>query len=244
MGEQVRDDLTALPQVSLAELTAVRPYEISIEISETTLDRYALTFDDIVNAIRRSSLDLPAGSVKTRTGEILLRTKGQAYTGKEFEEIVVVTRPDGTRLTLGDIATVRDGFEEDPLYGMFNGKPAVLIEVYRTGDQNALEVGRAVKDYIAEKRVSMPPAVTVDYWRDRSRIVKLRLNTLVNTNGNTTSAVFGELMCHTAVAAKLGGIVVLFRQNNCHLIAQTGDGSHYHSAGPKQCRKPECFRSE
>jgi len=181
MGEQVRDDLTALPQVSLAELTAVRPYEISIEVSETTLDRYALTFDDIVKAIQRSSLDLPAGSVKTRAGEILLRTKGQAYTGEEFKEIVVITRPDGTRLTLDDIATVRDGFEEDPLYGIFNGKPAVLIEVYRTGDQNALDVGRAVKDYIAEKRISMPPAVTVDYWRDRSRIVKLRLNTLVNS---------------------------------------------------------------
>jgi multidrug efflux pump subunit AcrB len=181
LGERIRDDLTALPEVSLAELAAVRPYEISVEVSESTLDRYGLTFDTIVQAIRRSSVDLPAGSIKTRSGEVLLRTKGQAYTADDYAGIVVRTRADGTRITLGDIAEIRDGFEEDPRYGLFNGEPAVLIDVYRTGDQSAIGIGRAVRQYLAEQQALMPGGVTIDYWRDRSRIVKLRLQTLVKS---------------------------------------------------------------
>ncbi|MBN2887676.1 MAG: efflux RND transporter permease subunit [Chromatiaceae bacterium] len=181
LGERVRDDLAALPEVSLVELTGVRPYEISIEVSERTLDRHGLTFDQIVEAVRRSSVDRPAGSIKTRGGEILLRTKGQAYVAEDFARITVFTRQDGTRLTLGELASIRDGFEEEPLYAQFNGRSAVLIEVYRTGMQNALDVGRAVQDYVAENRARMPSGVTLDYWRDRSRVVKLRLQTLLNS---------------------------------------------------------------
>ena len=58
---------------------------------------------------RRSSLDLPGGSVRTDGGEILLRTIGQVYRGAEFEDLVLWTRPDGSRLRLGDVATVVDG---------------------------------------------------------------------------------------------------------------------------------------
>ncbi|MDH5528094.1 MAG: efflux RND transporter permease subunit [Nitrospirota bacterium] len=181
LGERVRDDLTALPEVSMAELTAVRAPEISVEVSEHTLERYGLTFDAVVDAVRRSSVDLPAGSIRTGGGEILLRTRGQAYVADDFARIVVRTRPDGTRITLGDMAHIRDGFEEEPLRALFNGRPAALIEVYRTGDQSALEIGRAVREYVGQARAHMPPGVAVDYWRDRSRIVQLRLNTLLTS---------------------------------------------------------------
>ena len=181
LGERVREDLISISQITQVELTAVRPYEISIEVSEQTLDRYQLTFDAVVNAIKRSSVDLPAGSIKTGSGEVLLRTKGQAYVQSDFEDIVVVRRPDGTRVTVGDIATVHDAFEEDPLYSLLDGKPAVLLEVYRVGDQSAIGVGNAIKQYVQDNQSAMPAGVTLDYWRDRSRIVKLRLNTLLKS---------------------------------------------------------------
>ncbi len=180
LGELVRDDLTALPDVSQADLVAVRPYEMSIEIDQSTLESYNLSFDDIVSAIRRSSVDLPAGAIKTGGGEILLRTRGQAYSAEQFAMIPIRSNPDGTRLLLSDLALIRDGFDEEPLFALFNGHPAVMIEVYRTGDQNALDVGKAVRDYVSEKRDLLPPGISIDYWRDRSRIVKLRLNTLIN----------------------------------------------------------------
>lgn len=180
LGELVRDDLTALPDVSQADLVAVRPYEMSIEVDQQTLEAYSLSFDDIVNAVRRSSIDLPAGAIKTSGGEILLRTRGQAYTAEQFARIPIRTNQDGTRLRLADLAVIHDGFDEEPLFALFNGHPAVLIEVYRTGDQNAIDIGKAVRDYVVEKSGQLPPGISLDYWRDRSRIVKLRLNTLLN----------------------------------------------------------------
>ena len=106
LAERVRDEIASLPGITQVELSAARPYEVSIEVSENALRRYQLSFDQVAQAVRRSSLDLPGGSVRTEGGEILLRAKGQAYLGREFEELVLLSRQDGTRIVLGDIATV------------------------------------------------------------------------------------------------------------------------------------------
>ena len=98
LAERVRDELTAIDGISQVEIAGVRNYEISIEVSEDALRRHGLSFQQVADAVGRSSLDLPGGAVKTDGGEILLRTKGQMYRGREFEDIVVLTRPDGTRV--------------------------------------------------------------------------------------------------------------------------------------------------
>jgi len=181
LGELTRDEIANLPKITQVSLGAVRPYEIGIEVSEETLQRYGLTLAAVARAVSQTSIDLPAGSIKTRAGEILLRTKGQAYVQEDFEKIVLLTREDGTRLTLGEIANVRDGFEEEPLFATFNGKPCVLINVARVGDQNAIELAQIVKDYMDQKRASLPSGVSIDYWNDRSRIVAGRLDTLLKS---------------------------------------------------------------
>lgn len=181
LGEQIRDEIANLPNVTQVALTGVRPYEIAIEVSESTLLRYGLTLDTVARAIRNSSVDLPAGAIKTSGGEVLLRTKGQAYVQEDFENIVLVTREDGTRLTLGAIADVKDGFEETPLFARWNGKPCVLISVARVGDQNAISLAKEVKAFLNERQTTLPDGVELSYWNDRSRIVIGRLNTLTNS---------------------------------------------------------------
>jgi multidrug efflux pump subunit AcrB len=181
LGELVRDEIVNLPGVTQVALTGVRPYEVAIEVSERTLQQYGLTLTVVANAIRRTSVDLPAGMIKSRGGEILLRTKGQAYVGDDFADIVLITRPDGSRVTVGDIATIKDDFEETPLYARWNGKPCVMIGVARVGDQNAITLAQTVKDYLAQRQDTLPPGVDLDYWNDRSRIVKSRLNTLLSS---------------------------------------------------------------
>jgi multidrug efflux pump subunit AcrB len=181
LGELVRDEIVNLPGITQVALTGVRPYEVAIEVSERTLQQYGLTLSDVADAIRRTSVDLPAGMIKSRGGEILLRTKGQAYVGEDFAAIVLITRPDGTRVTLGDIATIKDDFEETPLYARWNGKRCVLIGVARVGDQNAITLAETVKGYLDLRRGTLPPGVDLDYWNDRSRIVKGRLNTLLSS---------------------------------------------------------------
>lgn len=178
LGEEVRDDLTRLPSVSQVELTEVRPFEISLELSEENLRKYDLTFDEVVSAVRRSSLDLPAGSIKTESGHIRVRTIAQAYVAEDYQGIVVKRRSDGSDLTLGEVAQVSDGFEENPIEARFNGERCVLLEVYRVGDQNAIQMANEVKAYVASPSTPLPPGVTLSSWRDRSLIIEKRLQTL------------------------------------------------------------------
>ncbi|MEM8962620.1 MAG: efflux RND transporter permease subunit [Acidobacteriota bacterium] len=179
IAERVRDDLTALDDITQADLSGVPPYEISIEISEEALRRYGLSFAQVSNAVGRASLDLPGGSIKTDGGEILLRTEGQRYVGSEFEEIELLARPDGSRILLGDVATVIDGFEDTDVFARFDGQPAAFVQVYRTGDEGAIEVTDATRAYIERSNDLMPPGISLASWSDASDILRQRIGLLL-----------------------------------------------------------------
>lgn len=219
VAERVRDELVDLEEITQVELDGVRPYEISIEISEQTLRQYNLTLEQVASAVRRTSLDLAAGSVRTTGGEVLIRTQGQARAGSEFEDIVV-RGESGARLTIKDLGVVRDGFSEDPLEFRYNGRSAAFIDVYRVGEQSAIEVAHVVRDYIASPPGWLPPGVQLDYWRDQSRVVQARLNTLLKSalQGGILILVLLTLFLRPAVAlwvvvgipvAFMGGIALM-----------------------------------
>lgn len=189
LGQRVRDELVAIPGISKVVLYS-RPYEISVEVSEEALRRHNLTFDAVAEAVRHSSLDLPGGSIRTDAGEVLLRTKGQAYRGTEFEDLILLTRPDGTRLRLGDVATVVDGFAETDQSARFSGVPAVGIPVYRTGDQSALDISAKVKAYVAEAQSRLPAGVTLTTWNDSSRLLQGRMDLMIRNARNGYILVF------------------------------------------------------
>jgi multidrug efflux pump subunit AcrB len=172
-------EVAALPGITHVELASARPYEISIEVSEDALRRYGLTFDQVARAVRQSSLDLPGGSLKTEGGEILLRTVGQAYRGHEFEKLVLLSRADGTRLTLGEVAKVVDGFEETDQTARFDGMPSVVVQVFRVGQQSALQVSESVHTYVEEAQARMPEGIKLITWADQSEILRSRLDTLL-----------------------------------------------------------------
>ncbi|MCJ8167879.1 efflux RND transporter permease subunit [Atopomonas sediminilitoris] len=176
LAQQIRDDILALPAVNQAEVVGDREFEISVEVSEVSLRRYGLTFDDVAKAIRQSSIDLSGGHLKTAGGDIQLRSKTQAYQGDEFRRLVLRTFADGSRLYLGDIAQIKDGFEESQGFSRFNGTPSLSIQVVSLGDQNDLLIAQAVKDYVTERRASLPPGVELDSWGDASYYLNDRLD--------------------------------------------------------------------
>jgi multidrug efflux pump subunit AcrB len=181
LGQQVRDDIAALPGVTQVELRNTRPYEVSIEVSEVSLRRHGLTFDEVAQAIRARSLDLPGGSIKTEGGEILLRTKGQAYWGGEYGDLLLFTRADGTRLYLKDVATVIDGFQDTDQLLRFDGKPAALIRVSRIGEQDIIDIDKKVKAYLEISSSRLPEGVKLTVWNDGSKLLKDRLDTLMGS---------------------------------------------------------------
>jgi multidrug efflux pump subunit AcrB len=172
-----------LPKITQVELAAVRDHEISIEVSEETLRQYGLTFDQVANAVRSSSLDLPGGSVRTDAGEILIRTEAKSYTEREFRKITVVTQADGSVVTLGDITDVRDSFEQVDIVSRFDGRPAILINVFRVGDQDTNRLADLVQRYIIEEAPKiLPPGVEMEMWQDMSELLRGRMN-LLTRNG-------------------------------------------------------------
>ena len=178
LGEKMRDDIAALDGISQVSVNYARPWEISIEISEYTLRRYGLTLDAVSRAIRAASLDMPGGSVKTAGGEILIRSQGQAYRGLEYAEIEVLTLPDGTALKLGDIAEVKDAFQEGYLKAKYNGDPAVTVTVYRVGDEDTITSADAVKRYIERERQSLPQGLDINVFIDESIPLHRRIDAL------------------------------------------------------------------
>ena len=178
-AEGIRDDLVDTDTVSMAELIGTRDYEISIEVSEASLRRYNLSFDDVAAAVKTGSLDLPGGRIKTRGKEFLIRAKGRLYHGREFEMIPLVTRTDGTVVRLGDVATVIDGFEDVEIKARFNGMPAVLVQVNRTATQDIIAIARTVKQYLRDHGGHQPQGIALAYWQDLSDMVQGRIDLLL-----------------------------------------------------------------
>ena len=182
LTDELRDDLVALPPISKAEVEGSPPYEFSIEVEEEVLRRYGITFDAVTAAVRRSSINLPAGSVKTEGGEILFRSQTQAYTAGEFERIPVITAPDGAVITLGELGRVVHGFEETDQDSRLDGIPALIVQIYRVGRQNTTDIADAVHDFVLDAQEKLPEGIDVVVWDDRSTYLRERLE-LLGRNG-------------------------------------------------------------
>ncbi|NNC88845.1 MAG: efflux RND transporter permease subunit [Akkermansiaceae bacterium] len=180
-------------EITKVQLAGVRPYEISIEIPEKTLRRHRLTLAQVADAVRRSSLDLPAGTVKTAAGDVVIRAVGKRYDAKAFENVVVLTRPDGSVVTLGEIATIVDGFEDIDLETTFDGANAMIVNVYRVGNQDTLRIADAVREYLQQTRSQLPEGIGIEIWNDQSSFLRGRLDLLKRNGLLGLLLVFGVL---------------------------------------------------
>ncbi|UCG60162.1 MAG: efflux RND transporter permease subunit [Phycisphaerales bacterium] len=181
-AHQVEDGLLAQPEVSLVAMRGVRRPEIQVEVPQAQLRALNLTLGEIANAIDRAALDVPAGTMRTAGGDILLKTTERRYFGSEFLEIPIKSNNAGAKIKLGDIATVVDGFEETERESYYNGKPAVWIGTYASESQPPLKVAAAVHRYVKQINATLPPSVEVKVSYDRTEDYLERIN-LLRFNG-------------------------------------------------------------
>ncbi len=179
LGEYVRDELLLNKGITQVELAGVKPLEISIEVPQRKLRAYGLTLEDIARKVGRSALEIPGGEVKTPSGNVLLRLEERRDWGRQFADIPLVSKPDGTDVTVGDIAKIVDGFADTDQATYFNGKPAVQVKVYRVGEQTPLEVAAQVKKTVERIRPKLPPGVKLATYLDWSRILRERMDLLL-----------------------------------------------------------------
>ncbi len=178
LAEQTREQLLNDHRITVVEIGGVRPREVSIEVSQEQLRRYGLTLDEIAGIVRQSSIELPGGALKTSSGEVLLRTAERRDSGAEFEAVELLSAPDGSTVYLSDIATIHDGFAETDQEARFDGKRAVMLKVFRVGDETPIDVSEAVHDYIDDNRELLPPGIDLAVWADQSSFYKERRDLL------------------------------------------------------------------
>ena len=178
----VEDGLLAQPEISLVELMGARRPEILVEVPQAQLRSLDLTLGEIARSIDQSAQDVPAGTMKTSGGDILLKTTERRFFGSEFEEIPIKITNTGTEVKLGDIATIVDGFEDSNQESYFNGRPSVTLSVSASENQTPIDVAAAVKRYIAQVGATLPPSVNVEVRYDRTEDYLERIN-LLKYNG-------------------------------------------------------------
>ena len=177
VAELVRDELLALPAVSAANLQGAKDYQIDIEISENTLRKYGLSLQKVAEIVRRENLELPGGTIRSESGEILLRGKNKRYVGAEIAKLPLVTLPDGLVLTVGDLGTVRDEFADIASTNRINGRAGMVVSIDRSSGEDLLAMVAAVKGYVAGAK--LPPGYELTIWADQSIDVQDRLRMLI-----------------------------------------------------------------
>lgn len=179
-AEQVKESLQALPDVSQVRIMGAREFEIGIEVSEERLREYGLTFAQVSQAVRTSSLNLSGGVVRTVGEDIRLRTVGRKYTGEELAKIVVAAEPDGDVITLDRIARIDDGFSDDGLISLLNGDPAISVAVLKTQEEDTLAIAATVNKWVSDQQSVLPEGRDMRVWNDTSIMLEGRIDLLLD----------------------------------------------------------------
>jgi multidrug efflux pump subunit AcrB len=180
LGQEIRDELLELSQVKKVILWGVDDYEISIELKEQRLRELNMTLAEVAKAVRESSLDLPAGMIRSDSGNILVRTEGKAYSGEQFENLVLRSYADGSQLLISDVATVRDTFQESSTFVHFDKESAVTLGIFSLEDQNLLAIDEAVKSYIEKKSETLVDGLTIEQFEPLSFHLRGRLDMMLS----------------------------------------------------------------
>tara|TARA_B100000745_G_scaffold26786_1_gene17401 strand:- start:100 stop:3201 length:3102 start_codon:yes stop_codon:yes gene_type:complete len=181
-AERVRDELEQQPEVGPVELTGAKQYQIHIEVSQDNLRKYQLSLPEIAQRVRQSAIELGGGRIETPRGEILVRMNERRRAATEFSDIPIISTEDGALVTLGQIATIREGFDDSNDALFYNGLPAIEFEIYRVGEQTPISVANAVRQKLAELESELPKGVALAIYKDRSELFEQRA-TLLMKNG-------------------------------------------------------------
>jgi len=190
LGRKIHNEIQQLPLINISEFYSGLGYEISVEVSKDKLREYGLSFNDVASSVRNYSRNMSAGQIRAENGYINLRVENQAYRGHEFEQIPVITLEDGTKVLLGDIATIIDGFQEGLQYSKFNGKNSVTFFIGAADNQSITDVAKVVNKYVDTKADVLPAGVELETWVDMTYYLEGRLNMMLDNMKSGAILVF------------------------------------------------------
>ncbi|QBY04965.1 efflux RND transporter permease subunit [Thalassotalea sp. HSM 43] len=206
-GRKIHDEIQQLPLINISEYYSGLNYEIAIEVSKDKLREYKLSFVDVANAVRNWSRNMSAGQIRAENGYINLRVENQAYIGHEFENLPLITREDGSKIMLGEVATITDEFEEGIQYSKFNGQNSVTFFIGAANDQSITDVAKVLKAYVADKQNTLPEGMHLETWVDLTQYLEQRLDMMMSNL--VTGAVLVFLMLAIFLRVRLAFWVMM-----------------------------------
>jgi len=178
LAEKLRREAAVLPSITVVQLFGVRREEVSVQVSEEALRRYGMSFNEVATAIRNTSINQSSGSVRTEVGTYQLKVRSQADTEAEFSDIIIRQTSDGGIIRVGDVATVVDGFEDNPILATLNGEPAVLLQVMTTETMDIVKASDSIREWIENRQETLPEGAKLTLWTDNADEFKGRMKTI------------------------------------------------------------------
>ncbi len=182
LANRLRNEMASLPYISQVEVFGARREEVTIELSERDLRNYGLGFSDVAAAIRRDSMNVSVGEVRTRTGDVQLRAQNLADTQTDFEQIVIRQTLDGGQVRVMDVATVIDGFEQNEILATLNGQPAVLLQSKASDNMQVVRASQAVQRWIERTQPTLPVGVELELWSDNADAFQDRMELITESS--------------------------------------------------------------
>ncbi|KPL08138.1 hypothetical protein AMJ86_01835 [bacterium SM23_57] len=204
LAEELKDRLSNLRNISSISMAGTREREIWVEVNPDQLYGYRLPVTQVIAALAMHKFNIPGGKLKTGREEYVIRTLGELNTIEEVKDIVVRTMPESRALTVGDIADVKDTYEDPQTYSRLDSRPNVSLSITKTERGNSLAIIDEVKEICREFEKELPPSGRIVMTNDNSIYIRDILNKLVN-NG-----LFGLLMVFLILMIFLGWRNALF----------------------------------
>ena len=181
----IKDAIARIDGIGQAIIFGEQEYSIRIWLDPYKMRAYSISDDDVRNAVASQNIQAATGSVGTESSsrwmQFKVDTKGRLSTPEEFERIIVKSGEDGRQIRLGDIAKVELGAETYNSTGTLNGKPAVVLAIFKLNDANALEIMKEVNKTLDELKQNFPDGMTWDVCYDSTRFVVVSMQEIVET---------------------------------------------------------------
>ena len=179
IAENLRDELLATEEISQVAIEGLPRLEFSIEVSEADMRRYRLTFNEIASAVAAENVNISGGKFDTRDEEILIRAYGRNYFTAELNNLVIRGNPDGTVIRLGDVAQIKEQWEDIPDKSYYNGRNALVLNVDKTRQEDIIAVVDRTRTII-DRFNSENSVVQAEVLDDATISLRQRIDLLVN----------------------------------------------------------------
>jgi multidrug efflux pump subunit AcrB len=181
IARKIERDLLSKDGISKVNLSGFPDEEISIEFNEEKLRSYGITMDEVVNKVAASNIEITGGTIKGTKEEYKIRMKNKSYYGKDMQDMVILSKPDGSLVRLSDMADIKDRWADAPDRNFLNGEPAVTIDIQYTNDEDLLNIVDDAKAYIADfNEDNADNALNISIINDQSKTVRERIQMLVD----------------------------------------------------------------